>query len=91
MEGYQVKRIPFDQPLWRPEEFLGPKGIEVRDSLVLAIDRMDRERQLGRRLRVSEGEEFRAGYLKRLREKIAPKPEAEEPLQKLYRLVGDSR
>lgn len=84
-----MRRIPFDQRLWRPEQYLGPHAEEDRDRMRLAI--------LTRR----EGdqpppdysaEEFRPGYMAKLRRKIEGR--GEEPIRAVVRLdraVGDRR
>lgn len=90
-----MKRVPFSEPLWKPEPYLGPSGMDARDSLVLAVDRMERERALGIRLRPSDGEEFRPGYLAQVRERICPPPAQEEPtaepMRALYKIVEGRR
>lgn len=84
-----MRRIPFDQRLWRPEQYLGPHAEEDRDRMRLAIatKREDDSPEPD-----YSSEDFRPGYMGRLRRKIMGQQEEPiRPVVRLDRAVGDRR
>jgi hypothetical protein len=90
-EEVSVRRIPFGERLSRPEPFLGQDDREARHRILIALENMAPEGRPRDRLRSCEDQEFRPGYLDRVRERISPKPKPEEPMMQLLRIVGETR
>lgn len=76
-----MRRVPFSEPLWRPERVRLPDGREDRAEVLQGLDNLAPVPAL--RFRgVADLPEFRDGYLARVRERICPPPAQEEPAEK---------
>lgn len=84
------RRIPFGELLWRPAPFLGDEAREDRER---TLTHLEGRRELSRPplAAMAMGQEFRPGYLAKLRARILGLPPA-EPMEfprRVGRAVGE--
>jgi hypothetical protein len=84
------KRVPFNEPLWRPSPFLGPEDREARER---TLEHLEGRRELDRQplAAVVMELEFEASDLARIKARILGRPPGEtvEFPRRVGRAVGE--